>query len=408
LFVRDRLLRRTERVAPPGVQPNGHTWGGQLSSDGRYLTFVSAAGNFVAGDTNGTWDAFMLDRQSGMFERVSVDSAGAQGNDGTHWANLSDDGRYVAFNSFASNLVPGDSNGFVDVFVRDRLLGQTRRVSVAPDKSDATRESNLVAMSLDGRFVVFDSAAPNLVPGDTNRTFDAFLWDALTDSVERVSVGLGGQQANNASQPQAVSADGRYVLISSWATNLVPDDTIDFAHLYVHDRVTGDNVRASVTSGLAQANESAFNGTMTPDGRFVAFTTAATNLSRLDKNDTFDAYMHEMGGTTSVYAFTVKPQALAFGEQPVGSATTLSLWLRNKGTTDLPVQGISLRGVDRAQFQLAHRCGKTVAAGAGCAIQVTFAPTSAGAKTAKVRVEAGDGALRTVGLSGSGVAAAMQ
>ena len=196
-----------------------------LAADGRFVAFGSDATNLVTGDTNAVSDAFVYDRVTGTTERVSVSSAGAEANGTSFAPAISADGRFVAFPSEATNLVPGDTNGVTDVFVRDRLTGTTERVSVSSAGAEANGTSFAPAISADGRFVAFPSEATNLVPGDTNGATDVFVRDRLTATTDRVSVDSAGAQANDRSDFPAISADGSVVAFVSTATNLVPDDT---------------------------------------------------------------------------------------------------------------------------------------------------------------------------------------
>jgi Tol biopolymer transport system component len=160
-----------------GAQGNDDSHFAAISADGRYVAFHSDASNLVAGDTNNARDIFVRDRQMGTTERVSVHSNGAQGNDWSFDPAISDDGRYVAFESRASNLAPGYTNGTVDIFVRDRLMGTTERVSVDSNGTQANYDSYSPDISGDGRYVAFQSLASNLVSGDTNGVSDVFVRD---------------------------------------------------------------------------------------------------------------------------------------------------------------------------------------------------------------------------------------
>ena len=162
---------------------------------------------------------------TGITARVSVASDGTQANDFSGVPAVSGDGRYVAFQSSANNLVPGDTNNTLDVFVHDRDTGGMERVSVATDGTEADSTSGRADVSGDGRYVVFDSVANNLVPGDTDGTQDVFVHDRVTGSTELVSVAGDGTQANGSSFFPAISADGRYVAFEIAAANLVPGDT---------------------------------------------------------------------------------------------------------------------------------------------------------------------------------------
>jgi Tol biopolymer transport system component len=197
------------------------------------------------------------DRVTNSTTRVSVASDGTQANAESAFVGapqLSADGRFVAFESFASNLVSGDTNGILDIFVHDRQTSTTTLVSVASDGTQADGGSESPAVSADGRFVAFESVASNLVPGDTNGAFDVFVHDRQTGAVTRVSVASDGTQADNTSRSASISADGRFVAFHSFATNLVQPDTNPDFDVFVHDRQTGTTTRANVASDGTQAN----------------------------------------------------------------------------------------------------------------------------------------------------------
>ncbi len=295
VFVHDRVTGRTERVsvASNGIEANGHSWMPAISDDGRYVVFQSDATNLVADDTNGKSDIFVHDRLTGRTERVSVASDGTQVNDTSWNPAISADGRYVAFASTATNLVSGDTNGKQDVFVHDRQTGQTVRVSVASDGTQANDESGDPALSGDGRYVAFVSPASNLVAGDTNNQHDVFVHNLETGQTERVSVATGGTQGNGASGSPALSADGRYVAFASIATNLVSGDTNGKQDVFVHDCQAGQTERVSVASGGTQSNGGSSYPTISADGRYVAFLSFATNLVPGDTNGKIDIFVYD-------------------------------------------------------------------------------------------------------------------
>lgn len=289
-----------------------------ISGNGRHVAFASAASNLVAGDTNNAWDVFVHDRQSGAIARVSVNSAGRQGN-GSSSANsrpsISADGRYVAFVSEATNLVAGDTNDCRDVFVHDRLTGETTRASV----NSAGGQGNAPAfgdegtsISADGRYIAFSSSASNLVPGDTNDIGDVFVHDRLTGATTRASVSSAGRQGNDwSSGITSISANGQYVVFASAASNLVADDTNDSEDVFVHDQHTGATTRVSVDSAGQQANSSSGSSVISADGRYVAFNSHASNLVTGDTNDTEDVFVHDRqaGVTTRVNVNSAGGQA---------------------------------------------------------------------------------------------------
>jgi len=273
IFVRNWQTHVTERmnISSSGEQANLNSFAPSVSTDGRYVAFVSFATNLVTGDTNGYPDVFVRDRQSGTTERVSVSSSGDQGNGkclGDSATAISPDGRYVAFASSATNLITGDTNGYSDVFVRDRQSGTTERASVSSSGAQGDSASLWPSISADGRFVSFYSYASNLVPSDTNAYSDVFVRDLETHVTERLSVSSTGQQGNYISGPSSISADGRYVAFESQATNLVAGDTNGGA--FVRDREAGTTERVSVGSSGEQLSW-AHAPSISADGRYVAF-----------------------------------------------------------------------------------------------------------------------------------------
>ena len=206
-----------------------------ISSDGRYVAFISSATNLVPNDTNRAADVFVHDRQTGLTTRVSKNSAGVQGNNGSVQPAISSGGRYVAFTSSATNLVSDDTNGVDDVFVHDRQTGLTTRMSKDSAGVEGNDWSNYPSISSDGRYVAFQSNASNLVPNDTNDTWDIFVHDRETAQTKRVSVNSAGVQGNLQSVFPSISSDGRYVAFTSSASNLVPNDSNDVGDVFVHD-----------------------------------------------------------------------------------------------------------------------------------------------------------------------------
>jgi Tol biopolymer transport system component len=337
-------------VASDGTQGNDPSSSPASSSDGRVVAFDSIATNLVAGDTNAEIDIFVRDRQTAQTTRVSVASDGAQANDLSVLPAVSGDGRYVAFESDATNLVPGDSNGRRDIFVRDRQTAQTTRVSVASDGTQGSSDFGFsqgadASISADGRFVAFQAGFTNLVPGDTNSCVslpnlppgecpDIFVHDRQTGQTTRVSVASDGTQANDQSFRPAISADGRYVTFASVASNLVPGDTNGAqgvflgTDVFVHDRQTGQTTRVSVASDGTQANRESFAPTVSADGRYVAFLSLASNLVPRDNNGRRnpllgqDVFVHDRqtGQTTRVSVASDHRQALGPSFDPSISA----------------------------------------------------------------------------------------
>lgn len=295
IFVHDRQTRQTERVsiASDGVQGNSDSYHPSISADGRFVAFQSSAYNLIPGDTNGYCDVFVHDRQTRQTERVSVASDGAEGNAETGYyygVSISGDGRYVAFESHASNLVPGDTNDSWDVFVRDRQTGQTNRVSVSSDGTQGDCYSYCPSVSTNGRYVAFFSYAATLVTGDTNGATDVFIRDLENGQTERISVSSNGQQGNSESVEPSVGADGRYVAFTSSASNLVHGDYMGSYDVFVRDSQTGRTEQASL--GYAATGASG-DPCINADGRFVAFHSAASNMVSGDTNGMWDIFVRD-------------------------------------------------------------------------------------------------------------------
>ena len=297
-------------VASNGTQGTGESYAPAISADGRYVVFVSESSELVPNDTNNATDVFLRDRQTGTIERVNLGPAGVQATGG-HSASpaVSADGRYVVFTSAATNLVSGDTNDVVDVFVRDRNTATTTRVSVATGGGQASGASNGGSgagplISADGRFVVFASGASNLVANDTNAAEDVFRHDRQTGTTERLSVSTAGAQANLPSFPSSVTPDGRYVVFISGATNLVAADLSMDQDVYVRDLQMSTTTLVSVGAGGVKANGGGTEATITADGRYVAFLSVSTNLG--DTNGGTDIYVHDRqtAVTTSLDLFS--------------------------------------------------------------------------------------------------------
>ena len=295
VFVRDRQTGATTRISvdSSGVQGNGASYDPSISADGRYVAFWSRADNLVTGDTNFIFDIFVHDRQTGATTRVSVYSGGVQGNGGSYDPSISADGRYVAFDSTAVNLVTGDTNATGDVFVHDRQTGATTRVSVDSSGVQGNGGSYRPSISADGRYVAFDSTADNLVTGDTNATDDVFVHDRQTGATTRVSVDSSGGQGDNGSYRPSISADGRYVAFEADASNLVSTDTNITGDVSVHDRQTGATTRVSVDSSGGQGDNGSYRPSISADGRYVAFGSGASNLVTGDTNAMEDVFVHD-------------------------------------------------------------------------------------------------------------------
>ena len=287
VYLRDRWANETHRITHG---PDGDSIKPSISADGRFVAFESLDEYVVEGDTNNASDVFVYDRETGERKRVSVASDGTQGFNASFNARISGDGRYIAFDSWSTNLVPGDSNGTRDVFVHDQQTSQTTRVSVAGNGGEADRFSANPTLSDDGRYVAFWSRATNLVLGDTNGVNDIFLHDRQTGQTLRVSVASDGSQANDESLDPALSADGRWITFRSKARNLIPNDNNNARDVFLHDRDNGITTRLAMGPDGAEADLGSFVPTIGADGRFISFSSLATNLLPEDSNRSEDLF----------------------------------------------------------------------------------------------------------------------
>jgi Tol biopolymer transport system component len=306
IFLRDRLTNTTTRISVDSAGNQGNRWSynPSISADGRFVAFTSDASNIVPGDTNSSSDIFVRDTLTNTTTRVSLDSAGNQANsdsEGTSIsASISADGRFVAFDSLASNIVPGDTNIGRDIFVRDTLTNTTTRVSLDSAGNQGKGYFYNPSISADGRFVAFLSNASNIVPGDTNNNFDIFVRDTLTNTTTRVSVDSAGNQANLQSGSPSISADGRFVAFTSEDFNIVPGDTNIGRDIFVRDTLTNTTTRVSVDSAGNQGNILSSSPSISADGRFVAFSSNASNIVPGDTNNTDDIFVVDTSSTPNV------------------------------------------------------------------------------------------------------------
>lgn len=300
----------------------GYSNNGSMSANGQYVAFMSRASNLVDGDDNiycgdnqdeNCGDVFVKDTKTGKTRLVSTAADGRQGNAGSFDPALSADGSFVAFESYATNLVPGDRNVFCgdnhdencsDVFVKDLTTGKIRLVSTAADGEQANSGSDSSYephISANGRYVTFNSSATNLVGDDTNGSYDAFVKDTRTGGIRRVSTDAQGRQATGNSFTEAISADGRYVALGSDAGNLVPDDSNEAMDVFLKDTRTGAIRLASTTGNGEQGNGDSIWHFLSPDGRYVIFISLASNLAGKsvdgddkDTNGKYDVFVKDL------------------------------------------------------------------------------------------------------------------
>jgi Tol biopolymer transport system component len=319
-------------VDSAGVEGNNASTAPSTSSDGRHVAFESFATNLVAGGGDAFQDIYVHDRQIGITTRVSVDSFGVEGNNASTSPSISSNGRHVAFESFATNLVAAGGDAFQDIYVHDRDFDgngtydeaggvSTVRVSVDSVGNEQIGESLFPSISGDGRYVAFQSNA-DLVVDDILGFLDIYVHDRDFDGngtydeaggiiTVRVSEDSAGNEATAASSSPSISADGRYVAFESVA-DLVVDDTLGFLDIYVHDRDFDGNgtydeaggiitVRVSVHSDGTEGNEASGAPSISADGRYVAFESLSTNLVAPATNGNVHIFVRDLlAGTTTL------------------------------------------------------------------------------------------------------------
>ena len=376
---RDGAIHRIERASSvaSGTAATGDSRAPSISGDGRYVAFHSKASDLVAGDTNGINDIFVYDSSTHVTTRVSGGSGAAQATGvGSFHPSISSDGRFIAFDSAAPNLVTGDTNGTGDIFVYDSSTLTTKRVSVSSSGAQGTTfpsEHPSITSDGTGRYkVAFASSAPNLVGNDTNGFRDIFIYDSVSRVTQRISLGTGGQASGNSDFPvisstgivafesdapnlvsndtnnvrdvffyngmtvaravpsgilpngasgqASISANGNFIAFESLASNLVQGDTNSVSDIFVYNAVSRTIERVSVGLNSAQANSDSHEPSISGDGRFVTFWSRASNLVPGDPADQIFVYDRELRTTRLVSVSAVGEKANGHSAKPVISA----------------------------------------------------------------------------------------
>jgi Tol biopolymer transport system component len=332
VFLRNLTLASTQRVSltNAGAQANDCSQNPSLSSDGTAVAFESWSTNLTAPSPNGNLHIFVRSLSGATTVQATKTSGGTQGNNDSFDPSISANGGSVAYESRATNLGITDTNGVRDIYLTDLTTGAITRISEGAGALQSDGTSRHPSISGDGRYIAFDSSATNFVANDTNGTSDIFLHDTLTGTTTRISVRGNGTQGKGASYDPQISADGRSVVFSSDATNLVAGDTNGTTDVFLHDTVTGYTTRLSVDSGWNEGGQASYYPSIAGDGSDIVFTSDADNLVAGDNL-----------GNTDVFARPVAFQGDALVKK--GTATTYTgndVYEANATTQKLPAQKV--------------------------------------------------------------------
>ncbi len=331
----------TERVSISSAGSEGD----QLSQtpsinfDGQIIVFASEASNLVDGDSNGVQDIFLHDWLAGTTERVSLNSYGEEADGASAWPEISTDGLFVVFTSTATNLVDGDTNGVEDVFVIDLQSGAVERVSHSASGGQANAASSQPVISGDGGFVAFVSPATNLVPGATTGLEELYLYDRADGSLQWITTPLSGSVNDGLSGEPAISADGNWVAFSSNSTQLIVNDTFGMRDIFLWNRASSTIERVSVTQTGDEADSLSYVPALSADGRFIAFRSHASNLVAGDSNSMGDIFLSDRqnGTMQRVNLSSSGEQALGGpSDEPAISADGRFIVFRSMATNLIP------------------------------------------------------------------------
>ncbi len=394
VFLRDLQLGTIERVSvgPGGVECTHSCSYPAVSDDGRYVAFNTATA-LVASDTNNALDVYLRDRLQDTVELVSIGASGALGDGPSFGATMSGDTRYVLYTSWATNLVPGDTNAVRDIFLRDRLLGTTERISVTStggEGSDSSGSSTLSSyITPDGRHVVFGSIAPNFVAGDTNNDQDVFVRDRVTSTTSLLVQAPGGGVPSGGADLYSMTRNGRYVGFVSSASDLVPGDTNGMSDAFVLDRTTGVVERVNITHTGVESIGSAWAPVASEDGRIVLFSTAAPDIVAYDPNDKREVFRRDRAAGRSERfvpnALAAPPGQDLFAAVMSGDGQSVAFSYIGEDITVVDTNSASDIYIIACTFSraicvgdgsaAACPCGNVGAEGAGCANSMTNGAT---------------------------------
>ena len=399
IFIWERATGNVTQVSVTtgGGNPGEFSAEPNTNGDGNFVAYTSPAGAALfdpnAVDANSLRDVYLWNRTTGVTRLVSTVTPGTTGpftsaNAGSFDPSVSSDGRFVAFRSEASDLVAGDGNGFRDIFLRDMTTGTTILVSRTATGTSGNSESDSPSVSANGDFAVFSSLASNLVDGDTSANGrDIFLFNRTDNSVTLVSRNLNRNGSGNGdSSEPSISQDGRFIAFTSEASDLVGADTNGVADIFLYDIQTGTMNRVSINDTTGeQGNGASTDANVAPGGLFIAFTSRATNLAAGDTNGAVnDAYLAEAPnrdpGTTNPPAATIIQ-----ANQPPATLGTPTLQFTVTYTDDVDLAPASFDGNDIT----------VTPPGGGTPLAASFVGMSGGGTTANVtyQIQAPGGVL---------------
>lgn len=418
VYVSDLTAGRLDLVSRSnaGEPGNGLSDGPVMSGDGRWIAFHSLATNLIADDANGVLDVFIHDRETGSVTLASRNALGEVGNGLSRRPAFSADGRFLAFESTASNLDPRATGAQIQIFLLDRDAdgnghfdepgGTTlQAISVTAGGQPGNGHSQIASVSGDGRFVSYGSSASNLVTGDSNGFADIFLYDRQAGTTTRESLGPGGAQLNGTSYPPAsLSHDGRFLSFHSAAPGLVAEAHNGVTHIVRRDVQTGANIIVSRNGDGAFANRSSEIGMLTGSGDTVVFASIASNLwPGMAANVGSWIYARDFSAAPYTCGqFRFDDPELALGEIEVGTTSPVrTIDLVNLG--DAPLTGIIFSIPGQGFTVDTSACGDTLAPGARCAIGVSFGATVGGSVEGLLQAESAQGLLALLAISATGV-----
>jgi Tol biopolymer transport system component len=411
----DRDTGKTEIVSRNGRVTAGQSREPSVSNDGRYIAYTSEYGKLVAGDFNEAADVFRFDRVNGTSILVSVGSQGGTPSGASSQPSISSDGSKVAFASEGGDSIVSESTGpGPQVYLRDLTAKATARISGAPGGAPANGTAEAPSISGDGRYVAFESTAGNLVGAMDGGLSQVYRRDRQTGLTALVSVDASGAPSRDGSGQPAISRDGRMVAFASMTTNLevaaslgaVPAVrlaavALKNAEVYIRDLTAGETALVSVSLSGGGAGARSLGPVVAGNGQYVAFYSNAETLVNGDTGRTVDVFIRDFPP-----APMLNPPIVDFGSRAVGTDTVSgAAVLANAGWGPLSVASVTITGLAKGDYTIqANGCAKmTLHRSEACTITVGFSPTKAGARTATLNVADGaKGSPRTARLSGRG------